>query len=204
MPGLGRKTFSAGDVLTASQVQGYLQDQAVMVFAGTAARSSAIATPSEGMVAITTDTDELRYYNGSTWTTGLPFGAWQSWSPTLSGGWSNGTTGVWTAKYAQIGKTVVATGYFVVGDGLKGTTMNVSLPVTAATVNNINGTAWCATTSSTGFAPLGVIPLSSTSIQLASVNAAGTNALWASVTSTAPITWAVGSVISFTATYEAA
>jgi hypothetical protein len=67
MAGQGRKVFTAGDVLTASQVQDYLQDQAVMVFAGTAARSSAIASPSEGMFAVVTDTDQLTYYNGSTW-----------------------------------------------------------------------------------------------------------------------------------------
>ena len=136
--------------------------------------------------------------------TGTGLVAWTSWTPTLSGGWANGN-GVWTAKYSQIGKRVIATGYFVVGSTTtKGTTLNVSLPVTAANLNNINGTAWCATTSSTGFAPLGVIPLTSTSIQLASVNAAGTNAVWASVTTTAPITWATSSVLSFTAIYEAA
>lgn len=67
MAGAGRKVFTAGDVLTASQVQDYLQDQAVMVFAGTAARSSAIASPSEGMFAVLTDVDQLTYYNGSTW-----------------------------------------------------------------------------------------------------------------------------------------
>jgi len=32
MAGLGRKVFAAGEVLTAANVQGYLQDQAVMVF----------------------------------------------------------------------------------------------------------------------------------------------------------------------------
>lgn len=108
MAGLGRKTFTAGDVLTASQVQGYLQDQAVMVFAGTAARSSAIATPTEGMVAITTDTDELQYYNGSDWVAGVPFGAWTSYTPVLTASTTNPTIGssVWDAAYCQIGKTV--------------------------------------------------------------------------------------------------
>jgi hypothetical protein len=67
MAGQGRKVFTAGDVLTASQVQDYLQDQTVMVFAGTAARSSAIASPSEGMFAVLTDIDQLTYYDGSTW-----------------------------------------------------------------------------------------------------------------------------------------
>jgi hypothetical protein len=72
MAGLGRKTFTAGDVLTASDVQSYLQDQTVMVFAGTAARSSAISSPTEGMITLQTDTDQLTYYTGSTWNVVLP------------------------------------------------------------------------------------------------------------------------------------
>jgi hypothetical protein len=66
MAGLGRKTFSPGDVLTSSDVQGYLMDQAVMVFAGTAARASAIPSPSAGMVAYSTAT-QLQVYNGTAW-----------------------------------------------------------------------------------------------------------------------------------------
>jgi len=67
MAGLGRKTFVAGDILTAAQVQNYLQDQAVMVFAGTAARGSAIAAPSEGMFAYLSDVNLLTFYDGSNW-----------------------------------------------------------------------------------------------------------------------------------------
>ena len=66
MPGLGRKTWSPGDTLNAADVNGYLMDQSVMVFAGTAARSSAIPTPSAGMVAYSTATS-LQVYNGSAW-----------------------------------------------------------------------------------------------------------------------------------------
>ena len=58
MAGLGRRTFAAGEVLTASNVMGYLQDQAVMNFAGTAARGSAIGTAvSEGMVSYLADAE---------------------------------------------------------------------------------------------------------------------------------------------------
>lgn len=67
MPGLGRRTFNAGEVLTAANVQGYLQDQAVMVFGGTAARSSAIPTPSEGMVTYRSDQDVVEFYTGAIW-----------------------------------------------------------------------------------------------------------------------------------------
>lgn len=66
MAGLGRKEWSPGDVLTAADVNGYLMDQSVMVFAGTAARASAIPTPSAGMVAYSTATS-LQVYDGSAW-----------------------------------------------------------------------------------------------------------------------------------------
>ena len=66
MAGAGRKTFTAGEVLTASDVQNYLQDQMVMNFAGTAARASAIPSPTEGMVAhIGGGTVEV--FDGSAW-----------------------------------------------------------------------------------------------------------------------------------------
>lgn len=68
MAGLGRKVFTAGEVLTAANVQGYLQDQVVQVYAGTAARSSALGTAvSEGMVSYLSDSNSLQYYDGSSW-----------------------------------------------------------------------------------------------------------------------------------------
>jgi hypothetical protein len=66
MAGLGRKEWSPGDTLNAADVNGYLMDQTVMVFAGTAARASAIPTPSAGMVAYSTATN-LEYYDGAAW-----------------------------------------------------------------------------------------------------------------------------------------
>jgi hypothetical protein len=68
MPGLGRKVFTAGEILTAANTNGYLMDQAVMVFADTGARSSAIGTPSAGMLSYRTDGTVYEYWNGSSWT----------------------------------------------------------------------------------------------------------------------------------------
>ena len=67
--GSGFRTFTAGEVLSASNVQNYLQDQVVMTFAGSAARSSAIGTANfeEGMVSYLTDTDKVEAYNGTNW-----------------------------------------------------------------------------------------------------------------------------------------
>jgi hypothetical protein len=63
-----RKVFTAGEVLAASDVNEFLQDQAVMSFAGTAARGSAIGTAVEGMVTYLNDSNSLSVYNGTDWT----------------------------------------------------------------------------------------------------------------------------------------
>jgi hypothetical protein len=68
MAGAGRKTFVAGDVLTASDVNSYLMDQAVMRFASASARSTAISSPSEGMMSYLDDTNAVEVYDGSAWT----------------------------------------------------------------------------------------------------------------------------------------
>jgi hypothetical protein len=68
MPGLGRRTFVATEVLTAANVNGYLMDQAVMVFASDAVRSTAIGTAvSEGMASYRTDFNILEIYDGTSW-----------------------------------------------------------------------------------------------------------------------------------------
>lgn len=68
MAGLGRKVFAPGDVLTAADVNGYLMDQTVMVFADSTARDTAISSPSEGMFVYLADTNALQFYDGAAWT----------------------------------------------------------------------------------------------------------------------------------------
>jgi|TARA_R110000796_G_scaffold65083_1_gene150412 hypothetical protein len=65
MAGLGRQVFTAGEVLTAADVNGYLMDQAVMVFANIAARTSAISSPSDGMMSYLVDLAQVQVYSGS-------------------------------------------------------------------------------------------------------------------------------------------
>jgi hypothetical protein len=60
-----RKVFVAGEILTAADVNTNLMDQAVMVFDDSAARGSAIPTPSEGMVTYLKDTDLLEQFTGA-------------------------------------------------------------------------------------------------------------------------------------------
>lgn len=65
----GYHAYATGDVLTAAQVQYNLQNQTVMYFATSAARTTALsAVQVEGMVTYI-PANGLEYYNGSTWTT---------------------------------------------------------------------------------------------------------------------------------------
>lgn len=68
MAGAGYKLFQTGDVLTAAQVNTYLNEQTVMVFANAAARTSALTSVlAEGMMSYLQDTNSVEVYNGSSW-----------------------------------------------------------------------------------------------------------------------------------------
>ncbi len=70
--GLGFKTFTTGEVLTAADTNGYLM-QGILVFASSAARASAVTSPQEGQYSYLKDTNALEYYDGATWV-GAPVG----------------------------------------------------------------------------------------------------------------------------------
>lgn len=68
MPAAGYKLFVTGDVLTAAQVNDYLMLQTVMVFANSAARTSALsAVLAEGLVSYLQDTNVVEIYTGAAW-----------------------------------------------------------------------------------------------------------------------------------------
>lgn len=68
MAGAGYKLFATGDVLTAAQVNTYLMQQTVMVFASSTARTTALSgVLAEGMVSYLQDTNSLEVYDGSAW-----------------------------------------------------------------------------------------------------------------------------------------
>jgi|694.fasta_scaffold07024_15 hypothetical protein len=68
MAGAGYKLFNTGDVLTAAQVNTYLMEQTVMVFADASARTTALTgVVAEGMISFLKDTNSTEYYSGSAW-----------------------------------------------------------------------------------------------------------------------------------------
>lgn len=65
MAGAGFKLFADGDVLTASEVNTFIMQQQIMVFADATARDAAITSPAEGMFAYLKDTDALMVYTNA-------------------------------------------------------------------------------------------------------------------------------------------
>ncbi len=68
MAGAGWKSFSTGDLISASEFQTFIQDQVVQVYANASARDTALGTSdAEGMFCFLKDSDTLQFYDGSNW-----------------------------------------------------------------------------------------------------------------------------------------
>lgn len=81
MAGAGYKLFNTGDVLTAAQVNTYLQEQTVMVFADASARTTALSgVLAEGMMSYLKDDNKVYKYDGSAWS---EVGASTAFNPTF-------------------------------------------------------------------------------------------------------------------------
>lgn len=67
---MGRKVWGRGATVTAADINTYLMDQSVMTFATAAARTTAIPSPTQGMVTWRNNASgpiKLEYYDGSSW-----------------------------------------------------------------------------------------------------------------------------------------
>ena len=63
----GFKTFAVSEVLTAADVNDYLMEQAIAVFANASARDSAISSPENGQACFLLDSNSLQFYYSSAW-----------------------------------------------------------------------------------------------------------------------------------------
>ena len=124
--GLGFKTFTTGEVLTAADVNGYLM-QGVLVFASAAARNAAITSPQEGQFAFTKDTNGLWYYDGAAWVASGATGDIEGVTAGvgITGGGTSGTVTITN----DMATTITASGDIVVGTG-SGTYDNLPIGTT--------------------------------------------------------------------------
>jgi hypothetical protein len=189
MAGLGYKLFASGEVLTAANLQGYAVDQSVMSFATSAARTSALAAPSEGMVTYLADDDRIEVYDGTAYK--IVYLPPTAYVPTAT----NYTRTSGSLYYSVAGHTLFITGRIIVsavsGSIIctlpPGFTPN---PTVWAANQVIAGTAFfnCATVLSGGYVGYS----SATQFRMIVTNTAGTYAAGATTSSTVPGIWASG------------
>ena len=129
------KTFVNGFALNASEVNAYLMNQTVMVFASSTERGTNISTPTEGMVTYLTNTDAFEFWNGSAWTPVVSIPTGQALdrpiltSPqepaTVSATAANGTIQYYVMTQSDLFYTTAATGNFALNvRGTAATTLN--------------------------------------------------------------------------------
>jgi len=143
--GLGFKTFTTGEVLTAADVNGYLM-QGVLVFASEAARNSAITSPQEGQFAYTKDTNSLWYYTGSAWVASGATGDIEGVTAGtgISGGGTSGTVTITNSMATEItakADLIVGTGNAAFDNLAVGTNGHV---LTADSTVSPTGLKWAA------------------------------------------------------------
>jgi hypothetical protein len=102
-----RKTFVTGTVLTASDVNTFLMNQSVMVFASAAARNTAITSPTEGMIAYLSDSNALTLYDGAAWVGAVNTGSLNGYTGVTYADISinTGTAGAWRMLTLPASKT---------------------------------------------------------------------------------------------------
>ena len=127
----GYRTWTPLEVITASNVQSYLQDQTVMVFPSNSVRATAITVPTEGMLSWLEDGDKYQFYNGSAWEDLIvPIEGGIAGQPYVSGGTAAASFGDVKAEFIATTLQAKSSNYTVTANDTN-TVLNVT---TSATV----------------------------------------------------------------------
>lgn len=191
------KTFTAGTLATASDVNTYLMKQSVMVFTNTTARDAALTSPTDGMLTFQTADDAFTIRDGGVWRT-IDV-TWKDYTPTFANfTLGNGTV---TGKYVRIGRLV----HFIVQVTLGSTSsvsatggIQASLPVAYTSTARFHGTARMAV----GSTFMGTLIGSSGNAVLYVNNVSGTYETVTLTTNAIPGSWTTGHTFLMQGTYE--
>ena len=184
------KVFTNGSPLPASDLNTYLMNQSVMVFANSTARSAALTSPTEGMTTYLEDTNKVEVYTGAAWTdindntaaipkstvttagdlivangnasvTRLGIG---STGQVLS---SNGTTATWTTPVTP-DSVITTQGDLIVGNS-SGDAARLGIGTNGQLLQSNGTTASWATVTSGGYTTIATGSLSGTSVNITSI-----------------------------------
>lgn len=166
--------------------------------------------PYRGQFIFETDTDKLVGRSVSdAWQTALDLGDWDTWVPTITNiTQGNGTI---SAKWTRVGRTVFYRFSFTFGSAgsAMGTGPRFTLPVQPAAqyVASVSqgatiGTARMLDTGTADYAGQG-FRYDTTAVAIVVGVASGTHLSFAALTSSVPMTWAVGDTVTVDGCYEA-
>jgi hypothetical protein len=199
MAGAGFKTFTAGDVLTATQVNTYLMQQSVMVFATAAARTTALPSPSEGMMTNLADDNRIEMYDGAAWK--IVYLPPTAYTPTAT----NYTRTSGQLQYTVSAHTMNIFGRIVVSAVSGGIQFTIPTGFTINSSISANDVIGSARFASGGTNYQGQAQFqSTTSIRLMALLASGTYVNEANTSSTVPGTWAAANNFSVACSFPLA
>jgi hypothetical protein len=175
MAGAGYKLFTTGSVLTAADVNTYLNEQSVMRFASATARTTALSgVLAEGMVSYLQDTDTVEVYNGTAW---VSIGSSGDITGVTTGA-TSGLTGGVTSGTADLKLNTTAKGGLLVGTG-SGTVTELAVGtnnhVLTADSTTASGLKWAAAAGGGGMTQLASDSLSSNTVTLSSISGSYNN-----------------------------
>ena len=194
------KTFTAGTLATASDVNTYLMNQSISTFSTTSARNAAITSPVEGQFAYINLNDITTYYDGTAWRNFIFPSTWIAYTPTLSN-ITLGSGGTSAFYYQVVGKQVNVRGRITLGTtGALTGVATFSLPINAITADQF-WDAGAMLVDGTNFYP-GMVRVGTSTATVLAIAASGTYTSAGNTAFNVPFTWAMGDVINVGFSYE--